>query len=102
MLFSRAFVEAVQAIDREFGHPLPKRLLEIGDAEKGWRVKLNMTNESIDNIDPQWMMLFWNGFPAGLFGMCSGGIAAGVAANEPSFIRWAKSYKATAATRQGA
>ncbi len=100
-MYSEAFYEAAQACGREFGKPLPKRLLTIGDADEGWHVKFNPTSETLDDISPFSLMIAWNGCPAGLIGPRDGVFAAGGVANEGAFIEWAKGLTPTA-TRQGA
>lgn len=85
------FMEAVERFAQTFGTPLPQRLLEIGDPDKGWGVKLNPTAEAIGDVDPFHAVVTWNGFPAGIMDPMGGIIAAGDLANQETFVAWLKS-----------
>jgi hypothetical protein len=88
--YATVFCEAVMAFGRRFGEPLPKRTLEMGNAEKGWGVTLNPTAEEVDALPPFSVKVSWNGWPAGIIQPGGGIIAAGEAANEDSLIEWLK------------
>jgi hypothetical protein len=59
--YATAFYEAVMAFARRFGEPLPKRTLEMGNADNGWGVKLNPTAEEVDKLPPFSVFVSWNG-----------------------------------------
>lgn len=82
---------AVERFAAIFGAPLPKRLLEIGDPDRGWGAKLNPTSDEIDGVGPCEIYVTWNGWPAGILDPSGGVIAAGEAANEDAFIEWLRS-----------
>ena len=86
-----AFYEISMRCGRQFGIPLPKRLLTLGDPERGWCVRLNATGETIDGVDGFHAEVLWGGFPASIINAYGGVIAAGEAANEDALIAWLKS-----------
>ncbi len=88
MPISKAFFEAADLFGKIFGVPLPKRILELGNAECGWGMKLNPTDEKIDSVPPFELALLWYGFPSGVITVSGGVIAVGEAANEDTFIEW--------------
>ena len=91
-----AFYLIVVRMAREYGEPLPKRLLEIGDKDRGWHVALNPTNEPVDDLQPFSASVSWNGWPAGLIDPRGGIIAAGELANEETFREWLNQREAVA------
>ena len=91
MRLCESFVLLAERCGREHGVPLPKRLLEIGDPNRGWGAKLNPTGAEIDGVEPYGATLTWGGFPAGSMNAYGGVIAAGEAANENTFCEWLKS-----------
>lgn len=91
---SEAFFKAADLFGKIFGAPLPKRILELGNAECGWGIKLNPTDEKIDSVPPFELAISWYGFPAGMIGASGGVIAAGEAANEDTFMEWLKTLEA--------
>jgi hypothetical protein len=83
------FLAIAERCAREFGAPLPKRLLSIGDEDKGWGVRLNPTTETVEAVEPFCAVATWNGWPAGIISPALGGfIAAGEAANAASLVAW--------------
>ena len=55
--------------------------------DEHWLIKVNGHKETIDGIEPAWMMVWFNGWPAGSVHPVLGGvIAAGEIANEDTFI----------------
>lgn len=86
--YSRLFYEASRLFGRKFGVPLPQRVLEIGDTENGWHLKLNVTKAEADGIPPFGILAKWNGWPAGIIEVGGGVMVAGDAANEDSLIEW--------------
>lgn len=85
---SKCFLLIAEACAREFGTPLPKRLLELGDPNCGWHVTLNPTAEKIGDIDAFNAHVKWNGWPSGILSPYNGIFAAGEAANEDTLIEW--------------
>jgi hypothetical protein len=83
------FLAIAERCAREFGAPLPKRLLVIGDMDSGWGVKFNASLEKAEGVEPLCAAAFWNGWPAGMVSPAFGGfIAAGEAANAASLVAW--------------
>lgn len=91
MRISEAFMALAERCGREFGTPLPKQLLRIGNPDRGWAAMLNPTDAAIDGVEPFSAHLTWGGFPAGIIDPAGGVIAAGEAANEDTFCEWLKS-----------
>lgn len=60
------FIEIADCFGRNFGTPLPKHLLRIGDVNHQWHITLNPTKEPIDSIQPFTAHVQWFGFPAGI------------------------------------
>ena len=89
---SGTFVLIAEASAREHGTPFPKGLLEIGNRDNGWGVRLNTTSETIDDIEPYYAHVSWNGFPAGIICAFGGVIAAGELANESAFCEWLEAH----------
>lgn len=87
---SEAFLRIAERMTRVHGIPLPKRLCEVGDKDKGWHAALNPTNAMLDDIPPFSAVVHWNGFPAGIIDPRGGILAAGELANEGTFIEWLK------------
>ena len=55
--------------------------------DEHWRIKVNAREEPIDDIKPYEMIVWFNGWPAGIVHPVHGGvIAAGALANEDTFI----------------
>jgi hypothetical protein len=94
-----AYFEAVTRMAAVYGEPLPKEILELGDPERGWYVKLNATRKDAPDLPAYELLVLWGGFPAGLIGPYGGVIAAGSAANEETFCEWLKTAEITGATR---
>lgn len=88
---AEAFLLIAERFGREHGSPLPKQLLEIGDRDRGWGVKLNPTNETIEDVEPYRAHVSWNGWPAGIIDPYGGCLAAGHLANEDALCEWLKS-----------
>ncbi len=82
------FVDVVQRFGWIHGEPLPKRVLSVGDANKGWGMELNPTNEQLDDVPPFTVTITWNGWPAGSLEASGGWICAGELANESTFREW--------------
>lgn len=74
------------------GSPLPRKLLKLGNNDKGWYVVLNNTSDKdpITDLKEFWIGIEWNGFPAGIITPGGGTLAAGDAANEETFREWLK------------
>jgi hypothetical protein len=85
------FTEVAERCGREFGVPLPQRLLQVGDQDSGWCVKLNPTREKVEAVEPICAAVSYNGWPAGLVTPRTGFFAAGEAANTASFVEWLRS-----------
>lgn len=83
-----AFVLVAERCAQEHGAPLPKRILSLGDPDKGWGVRLNTTGEILDGVEPFSVFVTWNGWPAGMFDAGGGVVAAGAAANEAALCAW--------------
>ena len=54
--------------------------------DEHWLVKVNGHKEPIDDIQPYEIMVWFNGWPAGIIHPNRGVIAAGALANEDTFI----------------
>lgn len=85
---SGIFMAASQRFAREHGIPLPNQMLEIGDPDKDWGVRLNPTHKTIDDVGPFLLHVTWFGLPAGIIGPSGGIISAGRLANETTFCVW--------------
>jgi len=70
------------------GKPLPKRILSMGDKDKGWCLKLNPTEKEINNISAFSVYVIWNGWPAGTIDPRGGILASGDIANEKNLYKW--------------
>lgn len=86
-----AYVEIVERFARDYGTPIPSRLLEIGTDADGWRVRLNASFETVDGVLPFQAHPYWHGWLAGIVTPSGGTIAAGSAANEDALIAWLRS-----------
>jgi hypothetical protein len=86
---SETFVLIAEAVGRQYGTPIPKRLLTIG-GKQGWEVQLNPTNEPLEGVDPFTAVVAWNEWPAGVVDPNGGVIAAGAVANLDTFLEWLK------------
>lgn len=84
----KAFILLAKRCGREHGVPLPKGLLLIGKPHSGWGASLNTTLEKIDDVEPCYAKLTWNGNTAGFICAFGGIISAG---EESSLIEWLKS-----------
>jgi len=82
------FLLIAQRCAREYGKPLPERLLAIGDQGKGWGVRLNASDVVTDGVRPFEAVVHWNGMPAGSLGYGEGFLAAGGEANEKFLGEW--------------
>ena len=82
------FLLIAQRCAREYGQPLPERLLEIGDRSRGWGVRLNASNVVKCGVRPFEAVVHWNGMPAGSLDYGDGLLAAGGEANEKSLSEW--------------
>lgn len=88
---AQAFLLAAERLGRECGTPLPKQVLEVGDAEHGWHLTMNLTPDDVYGL-PEWhIAIKWNGWPAGILSPQAGMMAAGEAANEDSLCEWLQS-----------
>ena len=56
------------------------------EIDEKWKVKVNGHNFDVEKVPPFHALVFFNGWPAGIFGLDGGFFAAGEAANEDSFI----------------
>ena len=89
--FAKAFVAVSMRFGREFGSPLPKRLLTIGSETDGFRVRLNPTSETIGGVAPMRMHVTLHGCPAGVIDPYGGSlIADGDEPIEDRLILWAE------------
>jgi len=86
------YFHAVECFAKLYGAPLPKAMLEIGNPNQGWHVRLNATRDSTDEILAFEMVITWGGFIAGSMRPFGGIIANGELANESTFIEWLQSY----------
>ena len=82
------FVRICERFGKEFGTPLPKRVLTLGDEMHGWFVKLNPTADDFDEHLAFSAIVLWNGFPASIVEPNGGIFAAGDAATEQTFREW--------------
>lgn len=86
------YIEIAERAAREYGAPLPHRLLTIGTST-GWLVRLNASGETQHGVAPYEAHVLWNEWPAGIIDAGGGVIAAGDAANEDALIAWLRSDK---------
>jgi hypothetical protein len=85
------FMCIAERIGAVHGMPIPKRILTLGNPDKGWFVRLNNTAEKdLFDLEPYQAMVEFNGFPAGIIDPNGGVLAAGDAANEDTFREWLK------------
>ena len=89
---SEAFMLLAEKCGEKYGTPLPKKLLSIGNPDKGWGVVLNAATDAIDGHEGIIAKVTWNGWPAAILSPFGGSFVVGEAANEDSFIEWLKSY----------
>ena len=82
------FLLIAQRCAREYGKPLPERLLAIGDQSTGWDVRLNASDVATDGVRPFEADVRWYGMPAGVCWHGGGFLAAGGEANEKSLSEW--------------
>lgn len=82
------WLQIIERLADRFGRPIPKRLLELGNCDEGWRVRFNATSKQIDEIEPLAICVEWCGWPAGIIDAGGGVIAAGDAANQDTLIEW--------------
>ncbi len=82
------FYQITMRFAAEFGAPLPKRILSIGDAEVGWGVRLNPTNADLEGVPRFSALVTWGGLPAGLLDPGGGTMVVGEAANQETFREW--------------
>lgn len=90
------FMSIVERMARQYGAPLPNRLLSIGSPDDGWGVTLNATADTLDDVEPFNSTVTWNGFPAGIVAPNGGVLAAGSLANEAALCEWLESDKESA------
>jgi len=86
------FLLLTERFVKQFGAPLPKRLLSIGDPDKGWGAQLNPTNAKAGDIEPFHAVVTWNGWPAALLCPAYGEIVAGEAANTETLCQWLREF----------
>lgn len=91
--YSQAFCLIVERMAEAHGSPLPKRMVEIGDPQQRWGVRLNPTNDSIDGVERYTAHVTWNGWPAGVIDPRGGCIVTGGEADENSLCEWLESTR---------
>ncbi len=98
---SEVFLRIAERMGREYGVPLPKRLLEVGNPDVGWHVVLNPTDTSIGEVESFAAHACWNGWPAGIIDPDGGVLAAGELANERTLLSWLESDQQQSEVRDG-
>ena len=85
MAISETWFELVQKFAAEFGEPLPKSPMQIGDPKHGWYARYDRTKMGDGMYEPVYIL--FNGWPAGVMD-ANGGVLVGI--DENQLLEWAK------------